>query len=281
MLNRKRTKKPEGESKPAVQKSWGGEAIRQIYEEMSKEQTGGSLFLPEFWLKENEGSLVQVISEEPYNCLVHSIDRVSKGGKSYSVNKTCLGEGCYYCEKAVAKEAGVKAAMLRCHITLLDAREFPLEKDGDKFQWTRRLARMSARRAGPLINNRKIRKRESLRGAILFIERMGTGMDTVWSYSVIEPEEIADDSDLSELCIGWNPAGDERIGVTALGQEFSFAPCPEFGESEIPEEFNYDEILKPDTFEEAASFLGNAAAPSEERESKGASIASRLRNKTK
>jgi hypothetical protein len=281
MLNRtaKKTttvkKKKTTEETPAL---WGGSAIQQIYEQMSQQSNqGDSLFLPEFWLKDREGAFVQVVDDEPFNAYVHSIDRTSKAGKPYNVNKTCLGEGCYYCEMAAEEKFGVKKASLKCHVTMLDSREFPLEKDGAPLPWTRRIARMSARRIGPLIQNRAIRRRRSLRGVLLYIDRVGQSTDTVWSFTVLTPEDVMEDADLLESLGDWEPTGQERMGTTESGIEFSFAPCPEFSGDQIPEAFNYAEILKPDTREEAMSFLGNAAAPQEDRPSKGSSIAAKIR----
>lgn len=249
--------------------SWGSRGIDEVFENLAttSNYSNTNLFLPEFWLANGESDvLIQIVDEEPFNCFVHSIERVSKNGKPYQVTKTCTGESdCFYCECVQSGIAGVGARMWRAHLTILDSRLMAYSINGeaqDPDRWTRRIWRASSRRIAPLAKNRKIAGAASkMKGVCVLVSRIGTGADTVYTYDVIARKELATASDLSDIVgnIGWDP----------LKQKF--APCPEIDDV-IP--FDYEDILKPDTYESAAAFLGKSSgksvkkpAPAEEDES--------------
>jgi len=234
--------------------SWGSRGISDVFENLANTPSfsGTNLFLPEFWLSDGESDvLIQIIDEEPFNCYVHSIDRVSKNGKPYNVTKTCSDDDdCFYCECVRNNLAGVGQKIWRAHLSILDSRIMPYNLNGegqDPERWTRRIWRASSRRIAPLLKNRKVAASPTkLEGICVLVSRIGKSSDTVYTYDLISRKELASADDLASLIAetGWDPTKQK------------FAPCPEM-DKVIP--FNYEEVLKPDTYEEAAAFVGKSS----------------------
>jgi len=234
---------------------WMSKGMQEAYEHLS--EGGGkrnSLFLPEFWLTEKEkGVLIQIVDSETVNLYIHRISRVSKNGKPYSVSKTCSQEeDCYYCECAQAGMKTVSPASWMAHLTILDSRLWPYSKGEEEIDdpapWTRRLWRASAKRIVPLTQLRGIQKRGRLDKAFLLVSRSGSGTQTQYSFEYLTKGSLAGDGEFEDVVskLGWNPV------------ETPWAPCPEFSDGKVVP-LNYEDILKPDTYEEASAFIGSSA----------------------
>lgn len=239
--------------------SWGSRGMEEAFSHLSEGKPKGNLFQPEFWLREGEkGVLVQIIDREPFNAYVHSIERLSAKGKKYNVTKTCSGDECFYCEAAAKGIKTVSGKMFRMHLSILDSRPQPYEIDGEDYEparWTRRLWRSSAKRLTPLISLSAVQAKGSMRALLVLISRQGSGTNTLYTFDAPGKKAIWRIPALSDEIEGWM-VEDGKIGV--------WAPCPEFDGQ--PEPFDYENVLKPDTYEEAAAFMGKSTAAKEDEE---------------
>ena len=240
--------------------SWASRGMEEAFEHLSDGRSGGVTFTPDFFLsKGDKNVLIQLVDREPFNCYVHGITKVSKKGNQYTVFKTCSHDDeCYYCEASQSSMKGVAASTWRSHLTVLDSRMWPYKREGSDEEeepgnWTRRLWRASAQRITPLLQMRGIQKRGRLDGAYAFVTRLGSGFDTIYTYEYVTKKAVGLDKDLSTVVkdLGWNP------------MEQKFAPCPEM-DKVVP--FNYEELLKPDSYDEAVAFLTHSSGGKVEKE---------------
>jgi len=234
---------------------WFSTGMQEAFEHLSTyDGKRSSLFLPEFFLAEKERDvLIQIVGKEPHNCFVHSIAKVSKRGKPYSATKTCShDEKCFYCEAAASGVKGVSKASWKAHLTVLDSRPWPYTKGDvaveDLTPWTRRLWRASSQRITPLYQLRGIQKRGGLDGAYILVTRTGTETSTVYSYEYMSKLTLAKDKEFKDVIadLGWSPS------------EQKYAPCPEFDSASDVVQLDYAELLKPDSYEDAADFLSQS-----------------------
>lgn len=245
---------------------WASSGLQEAFEHLSDYSEGSkSLFLPEFFLKDNEKNvLIQVVDKEPFNCYVHQISRISKKGNPYSVSKTCSHDNkCFYCEAESTGIKSVGASAWRSHLTVLDSRMWPYKKgdeDAEAANWTRRLWRCSAKRITPILKLRGIQRRGRLDHAFLLMTRVGKSMQTMYLGEYLTAKEVARDTSFKDVTsdLGWDPLVDK------------WAPCPEI---DVVVPLDYRELLKPDTYEEAADFLAQSTskkAEAEEEDDEGA-----------
>jgi len=227
--------------------SFTSKGMQAVYDELERQkQARANSYdrIPEFYLKEGDApALIQVLDDEPTNIFIHTIQKVSSGGKKYTAVKSCMGDECLYCEAASKKALGVSNRAFRAHLTVLDGRVF--EKDGEKLIWVRKLWRLPASRVTSIFSLRKIKSRGSLDGVLLIVSRSGSGTGTTYTPEYVDPEDLVEDIDFSAQVsgVGWNPVNDK------------LAPSND-GET-VP--FSYEEILKPDTMEEAGAFLSGGS----------------------
>lgn len=230
----------------------------------TSEYSGKQLFLPEFFLSEGESKVLgQIVDVSPFNAFIHTVERVSKSGKTYFVTKTCSynpndsNSSCHYCDCCNEDVPGVTARSFRAHLTILDSRMWPYALDGEnqegKARWTMRLWRASSRRIAPLSQVDQIERRGGrLDGALIAFTRIGTGRETQYIYNYVAKKTVQRYAVYSKLLGDWDPAN----------KETKWAPCPQFPDGNVVP-FDYEELLKPDTYEEASKFMSHPSVKNE------------------
>jgi hypothetical protein len=244
--------------------SWFTKGLEDVLSQSTDRTYDRPLFLPEFFLSEGETKvLYQIVDVEPFNAFVHTIEKRSKSGKIYRVTKTCSlnpndpKSSCHYCDCFAESVPGVTTRTFRAHLTILDSRMWEYEIDGErqnnKARWTQRLWRASSRRIAPLSQIDQIERRGGrLDGILLTATRIGSGRETQYVYNYVSRKTVKNYDIYAKLLGDWDPA---EKGA-------KWAPCPQFPDGKVVP-FDYEELLKPDTYEEASKFMSRPSAKEE------------------